>query len=241
MAQETREKLGIEKGPIRDIFALLEDLKVLTARFPSEDPNFSGFFVIMGGKPCIYVNTNHPLGRQHYSAAHELCHWQYDVSERNGVPSLLSEANIDEIEYRAECFASAFLIPPDDLISYYERYIKKPGWYVSYEDVIRLQHRYRVSYKAMVIALQNAGLIKYPKRQDLEVLGSKENAKKLEQITLSLGFDTDLINPTGPIASRLFIEDIRDNFKNKRISERKAKSLLDLVGVPYAILEEDGR
>ncbi|ELK42785.1 hypothetical protein D478_07254 [Brevibacillus agri BAB-2500] len=240
MAVETRKKFGIGEGPIRDVFSLLEDLQVLIARFPSEDPNLSGFFVVMGGKPCIYINTNHVLGRQNYSAAHELCHWQYDTDERNGQPSLFSDVELDEVEYRAECFASAFLIPPDDLIRQFRKNINKVGSRVTPSDVIKLQHYYQVSYTAMVVAMEKAKIVTYLQSRELKKYGELEYKQQLETLTERMGYDLSLIRPTSPKISKVFLDDILDNYKHKRISERKAKSLLDLYQLPHDLLLEVG-
>lgn len=239
MARQVRKKFEIDEGPIRDIFALLESLKVLTARYPSEDPNLSGFFVLMGNKPCIYVNTNHPLGRQNFSAAHELCHWQFDCVSRNGVPSFSSDANSDEIEYRAESFAGSFLMPQELVLEYVREYLNKKEMYISYKDIIMFQHHFRVSFSAALTGLQKAKVITYPKWKQLKVLGHKENHEKLIELTEQCGLSTDLIISTPPVISKMFQNDIIDNYKNNRITWDKAAHLLSIYNISPDLLQGD--
>lgn len=226
IAQQFRKMYIPENQKVENTFKILEEqLGYFILKFPSKDSDLSGFHIKKSGIHCIYINSSHTLGRQIFSAWHECYH---AINDQSGL-SFLSKSDKDIEEYKAECFAGCILMP-ENLVKLYiaKKSIKLD--YISYDDIIKMQHYFGVSYKAMVTRLiqlfpENKGTLK--KRY---ALSSPLKEKELEARTLQAGFDTALIRPTNDFyVSHKFIEDIQFNLKNNRISYEKAISLINLI------------
>lgn len=226
IVQQFRKRYVPENQKVENTFKILEEqLGFFVLKFPSKDSNLSGFHIEKSGIHCIYINSSHTLGRQIFSAWHECYH------AINGQSSLsfLSKLNKDIEEYKAECFAGCILMP-ENLVRHYIAQKAINLDYISYDDIIRMQHYFGVSYKAMVTRLIQLFPQSKNTLQKRFVLGEKYKSKELEQRTLQAGFETALIKPTNDFyVSHKFIEDIQFNLKNNRISQEKAMSLIRLI------------
>lgn len=226
IASEFRKKFLDENVPIADTFQTLEQLGFFIVRFPTHN-NLSGFHLKKGGYDCIFINSAHQLGRQYFSGWHE-CYHAY-TGEGGGI-SLEEDMQLDEIEYKAECFAGCILMPETMV----REYIQSKRWnnlrFVKYEELIQMQNYFRVSLNALITrilqifpyykdALSNRYSLSQPNRID-------EMLKKIR----SVNGDEALILPANDfsVSQRLY-ETLHQNLSNDRISAEKVHSILEML------------
>ena len=122
--------------------SLLLKLNVLTVFRPLSD-SFSGMCLKdNSGHRFMLVNSNQPMGRQHFTIAHELYHL---FIEEKPTPHKCNPGNSKNVvEQSADMFASSFLMPeagicqltPEDELR---------GKNVSLGTILRLEHYFSVS------------------------------------------------------------------------------------------------
>lgn len=229
-AQETRNSMGLGTDPIPDVFALIEKQGALLIRYQVDNPDFHAFYGILDDVPVVYINAGEPLGRQIFSAAHELCHLLYDRVSLSGTRCNPGQDQQDkEAEVVADAFAGEFLIPRDRLIMEYLRRFRhrKP----SEREVIELMHEFRVSYAAMAYAMFQARIIKTGAQWNaIRQLGAIDRHQDLKMAILRQGYDAALIEPTRDACSPGPIEDTIRNFEKHRITWSKLESVLERWG-----------
>ena len=108
-ASELRSEWGLSRYDPVPIKQLLLKLNILTL-FRSLEENLSGMCLKRNEKRFLLINSNHPIGRQNFSIAHELYHLfvqeTFDVHYCNpGNHSSIKQ------EKEADFFASVFLMP----------------------------------------------------------------------------------------------------------------------------------
>jgi Zn-dependent peptidase ImmA (M78 family) len=223
-AQEIRSKFISENQPIKDTFGLLEQKGFFVLRFPSLDKNLSGFHVVKSNYNCIYINSSDNLGRQHFSAWHEVYHI---YSGEGKQVSFKSEISSDENEYKAECFAGCILMPDNLIIKYLnDNNIKLK--YLSHKNIIDMQNIFRVSYSAVLKRLEQ--IFEGYKAGKLWALKNISNRTKLIEKTNNFGGDISLITPTNDfVLPKKFMEDLYYNIDNNRISIDKANEILSFL------------
>lgn len=226
VAQQFRRKYIPDNEIIKDTIRVLEEqLGYFILKFPSKDENLSGFHIEKSGVHCIYVNSGHPLGRQFFSAWHECYH---AINGQISV-SLTDKINKDIEEFKAECFAGCILMP-EGIMRQYIIYNSINLDYLSYIDIIKMQHFFGVSYSAMITRLIQLFPQYTHKLQPRYALGKRARKKELEENTLQANCSINLIKPTNDFyVSHKFFENIQFNLKNERISQEKAMSLINLI------------
>lgn len=217
---------GIIQIPQDDSVTKIESLGIfiLIATAPEK---ISGFCMAIGEDTFIFINKKHTLGRQNYSLWHEMYHW---YTKTYGNVSFEKEATIDEIEYSAEYFASLALIDTE----YLKEILKKSGFnsenimYLSNDQIIKLQHHFKVSYSAMVNKL--AELFPDAPLSNRYALGTVSKRAELVDKTLKLGLDLSLINATEEsyITPSLF-EWLNKANEENRISKEQLENLVILI------------
>jgi Zn-dependent peptidase ImmA (M78 family) len=228
-AQETRNSMGLGSDPIPDIFALIEKQNVVLMRYPDDNPDFHAFYGLFEDVRVVYLNTREPLGRQVFSAAHELCHLLYDHAILDGVRCNPGQDQQSETEAIADAFAGEFLMPADRAAMEYLRRFRqrKP----SEREVIELMYEFKVSYAAMAYTLFRAGIIKTGAQWNaIRQLGSVERHQDLRKAILRQGYAVDLVEPTAATCSRVPIEATIWNFDKHRITWGKIESVLEPWG-----------
>lgn len=133
-----RQHWGIGQKPIGNLLGLLETKGVRMLSLSENTASVNAFSFWRGGKPYIFLNNFKTAESSRFDAAHELGHL---VLHKHGDPkadrSLEKEANI---------FASAFLMPADDVLSCIPRE-------VSSETILKAKARWRVSAMALAYRL----------------------------------------------------------------------------------------
>lgn len=158
LARELRIHLGLGPGPIGDLFTLVDD-QVLVFRLAlggaASSPSGLFFNHPLAGF-CIVVNTDMAAGRQLFTLAHELGHAYFHSPSKDVWISMTGAP----VVYERFCddFASEFLIPEDALARALN---DLKGW--EHPDdpvvVVHLQHRFGVSYLALLLRLRGLRLI----------------------------------------------------------------------------------
>ena len=110
-----RRQWKIDVNDSIDIFSLaINKMKNLTIVFKKMDDDLSGACLKLDKENIIFVNSKHRKGRQAFTIAHELYHLKYDENNFN-ICALNSD---DEIEKKADLFASCLIMPHGALESY---------------------------------------------------------------------------------------------------------------------------
>lgn len=118
-----------------------------------ENSNISGITIrhpIAG--ICILVNYDEDIYRQRFTAAHEAAHGILDAADDVIVSFSRAYKKEDLIEIRANHFAARYLLPPSVVSS-----IPVSSW--NREAVLEWASHFKVSTRALTIALQDAGQI----------------------------------------------------------------------------------
>jgi len=185
-ANELRKAWDLGEDPIPDMTMLLEEygIKVLMVKLPNSVSGMTCFAMRNDGSeslPIVVINRSHNLERRRFTLAHELAHRVISLGNQ------LSDA--DE-EKAAQRFAGAFLMHADHL----RREVGKHRDKFGYKEVIYLKRMYRVSAAALVMRLQQIGIIAKStlstifqtvgrtwRRVEPEPLESAENQGRFEQ------------------------------------------------------------
>lgn len=150
LANELRHFWDLGENPIPDMSVLLEDygLKVLMLDLPNTVSGMTCFAATSDGSshPVIVVNENHSLERRRFTLAHELAHRVFEIDDQ--FPD-------QEEERAAQRFAGAFLMHADHLRKEVGSRRDKLG----YKEIVYLKRMYRVSAAALVMRLEQIGII----------------------------------------------------------------------------------
>jgi Zn-dependent peptidase ImmA (M78 family)/DNA-binding XRE family transcriptional regulator len=142
-AAALRNYWGVGSKPIQHMLRLLEAKGVRVFSLAENNKNVDAFSCWRDAKPYVFLNTFKSAERSRFDAAHELGHL---VLHRHGEPSSR------DVEKDADQFASAFLIPYDDLIGHLPR---SP----SITQLIQAKERWGVSVAALARNVRDAGLL----------------------------------------------------------------------------------
>lgn len=202
--------------------SLLLKLNVLTVFRPLSD-SFSGMCLKdNSGHRFMLVNSNQPMGRRHFTIAHELYHL---FIEEKPTPHKCNPGNSKNVvEQSADMFASSFLMPeagicqltPEDELR---------GKNVSLGTILRLEHYFSVSRSALLYRLLNLGIITESARSKLAETSVKYSAR-------CFGYDTALYEAANEgLVIGDFGEKARNLFDRGKISEGHYMELLHKINV----------
>ncbi len=150
LAIRMRAKWNLGVGPIPDMTELLEEhgVKVIVIDLPE---NVSGLTCLVGRSgnrppvPVIVVNAGHNIERRRMTLTHELAHRVIDL-----------ESPVDE-EKAAMRVAGAFLMPAVPL----QEEVGRRRHSFGYRELMELKHLYRVSAAALLVRLEQTGIISH--------------------------------------------------------------------------------
>jgi Zn-dependent peptidase ImmA (M78 family)/transcriptional regulator with XRE-family HTH domain len=159
VATSERARLGLGDGPILDVWAVLESdvgLRIFAPPFLSKT---AGMFLHTSEYgSCIAVNGRHPEERRRWTVAHEYAHFLVD-RHRPEITILPVYRRVPESERFADAFAAAFLMPASGLIRHFQAIKRAKDGPITPADVLALCHRYRVSFQAMILRLEELRLL----------------------------------------------------------------------------------
>lgn len=99
----------------------------------------------------VIINAKRPITRQRFTAAHELCHFLKD-SKLN--PFICLSNSVDRIEKYADRFASALLMPKDELKRQIDSRISVEGQ-LTLDDVLIIAEYFGTSFQACSYRISN--------------------------------------------------------------------------------------
>lgn len=220
-AAEFRNKYGFTNlDPIR-LKSLLIKLNVITLFKPLSD-NFSGMGVKVGNNRFILINSNHSIGRQHFSICHELYHLyiQDDFTPHHCLSGIFNKN--DKIEYCADLFAAYLLMPKDGINSLIpdEQLIKDK---ITLETILKIEHYFSCSRAALLNRLKEMQLISvktFEKFKNDIVLSARKYG--YDDTLYKSGNEGLVIGNFGTIAKQLF--------DSEKISEGHYAELMNSIG-----------
>lgn len=164
-AQIVRANWGLGQQPISSMIKLLESKGVRVFSICEDTKNVDAFSCWRNGQPFAFLNTFKSTERSRFDAAHELGHL---VMHKHGAPQDSRHA-----ESEADRFASAFLMPADDVVSRI-RYVS------DLESLIRAKKRWGVSVAALNYRLHKLGIVSDWQNRSLNVEMSSRGYRRQE-------------------------------------------------------------
>ena len=161
----------------------------------------------------VAINSNKIKTRQRFTAAHELCHFLKDSNQKTCV----CFENSDEfIEKYAEAFASALLMPFDELkqqIDSRNRYDEK----LSLNDVLIISDHFGASFQACFFRIRRLFpyLLPYHPQNELDKYKPERQRKELGLSYTNLYFD--LFNAWNDIKNSFASDFAKQVFKNNYV------------------------
>jgi Zn-dependent peptidase ImmA (M78 family)/transcriptional regulator with XRE-family HTH domain len=140
-----RQQLGVAPGPVPNVVRLLEAHGAAVATFPEGDARLSAFSQWHGHRPIVvFCLGKEDKARQRFDAAHELAHLSLHAEPEPGNHVL---------EQQADEFASAFLMPAQDISPFL------PRGRVRWDELEQLKRIWGVSLQALLVRSHRLGTI----------------------------------------------------------------------------------
>ena len=200
-AATIRQAVGIGLLPIRDIFTLLEFNLGFSVYVRKVHSSISGIYLYddqIGH--CMLLNSNHPTGRLHFSALHELWHAVSLKSEPTYHVFFEECMECSREEVFANFFASSFLMPAPYIRKVFDEY-RSQGIF-SPRHLIIMAQNLNVSSEAMCRRLEELGLLKQGTYDSMKERGFSPSNSDI-QIAHPQSHTTHLV----PERTRLFMAD----------------------------------
>lgn len=143
-AQALREKWGMGLLPVPNMIKLLEAKGIRVFSLCEDTKSVDAFSCWRNSQPFVFLNTFKSAERSRFDAAHELGHL---VLHKHGAPQDSRQA-----ENEADQFASAFLMPTEDVTSRIRRV-------TTISELITAKRRWGVSVGALTYRLNKLGII----------------------------------------------------------------------------------
>lgn len=229
MANKVRKILKIDDDPIRDICDLVESAGVKIFLIDSDLDNFFGFSLsAKDGGPAIGINKSIKINveRKIFTVAHELGHILLHPDSFNSNENI----EMNDAEKEANTFASYLLMPQEAFIEEFE---KNNGLHWV-KQVLHIKRIFKVSYKTVLVRLQENGLVDNSVWQKFAF-----ECKKLG-ISLKGHFEPESLEkehfqpePVEPLSNYDFVESrlnrlVRKAFEQEVITMSKAADILDI-------------
>ncbi len=141
--------------------------------------DISGMSILEADSKIIAVNTAMSLGRQRFSAAHELYHIEVEQICTGTICTSGYDDKKSESEMEADKFASYFLMPYDGL-EWYIGQQRVERW--DEEQVFLLSQYYRMSFMAVIVRLYQEKRIT---RDEYEILKCVDVQRALKTISVA--------------------------------------------------------
>lgn len=226
-AADFRRKNGLNATEAIRLKSLLLKKNILTVFLPLKT-DLSGMAVKTNGnnkaKYFILVNSNHTIGRQHFTICHELYHLYYQVNftaEKSNAGKFDKKG--DPEEYNADVFASYLLLPEDGMY----QMIPEHEWgknKITLSTILKIEQYYSCSRNALLNRLIKMGIIDSSKYQEL-------NCNKIKNALL-YGYNDDLYRPgnEGQVIGN-YGDMAKELYDRSMISESAYFSLLEDIGI----------
>lgn len=226
-----RRTHGLSTSESLNLDSLLLQLNVLTVFLPLK--NVSGMAIKVDKNNLthrfILINSQHSIGRQNFTICHELYHL---FIQKNFLFQLCNTGVFDKKnaeEYKADLFASAFLMPEDGINEMlFEENLDVDNKILLYPSILRLEQYFGCSRAAMLNKLSSLGYNELKKGTPIHT----ELTKGVKSQAQQYGYDLSLYNvgnhkkvigDYGQLAKKLFDAD--------KISESHYSELMEQIFV----------
>lgn len=173
IAEQVRNRFGLGLGPISNVVRLLEVKGIVVARVQITGENIEAFSFWSGPRPFVFLASEKESGaRARFDAAHELGHLV--LHRWIGADEIEDKKRLKEIEYEADRFAGAFLLPRKSFPN--EVYSPRLMAFVD------LKARWKVSVQAMIYRCKSLGLFDEQQVTNLYKQISFKKWRKLEPL-----------------------------------------------------------
>lgn len=166
LSETARANWSLADDPLPpNLFNLLEDWSGLGMALEPMDEHVAGLCAHISGYALALIDSSAIVGRQRFTAAHELCH----LLARDGDRVIVDErlfGHQSRVEMRANSFAAHFLMPARAV----RRYLR--GRDLNEEVAVELQYTFGVSLDALLWHLVNLDLLSTYRRQQIHRLGA---------------------------------------------------------------------
>lgn len=141
-AQQAREAMGLQDGPIGDMVNELENLGVMVVHIDAHCRRVNAFSTWIGNRPYVFLNVfKGSTSQTRFDAAHELGHL---IMHPDVVPGS------KELERQANQFASALLLPRNS-------FVKECPRRVNFQHLRELKLRWKVEIAALIYRAHELG------------------------------------------------------------------------------------
>lgn len=228
-----RQQNGFSSTEPISLKSLLLKNNVLTL-FKPLTGSFSGMAVKVRNHRFMMINTNQSIGRQHFTIGHELYHLfvQKNFSSQKCTAGIFDKKDIEE--YRADWFSALLLLPEDGIIQMIpDEELTKKGKDISLQTLLKIEHYYSVSRRALLYRLLKLGFI-----GDQQYEFYKEDIKKgaaqngYSTHLYEQGNANEIVGDYGTLANELFT--------NEKISESHYLEMMNAIGFNPFEQKEDG-
>ena len=226
-AMSLRQHLGIGLTPITNIFTLVEIELGMRVFSRPIDSSIAGVYLNddrLGH--CVLLNSNHPITRRNFTAAHELGH---AVSLPGHIDIMDTDHTDSPQEERfANQFACMFLMPPRSIRKQFDVY-KTQGAFSGY-NLVAMAQSFHVSPEAMCRWLEELGLLPQGTYDSIKERGFSPKIDKLsddKQLKLYLPTRTVLLAADAISSGVLSEGQLLEMFKLDRFELR---SIIDAIG-----------
>lgn len=144
-AQSLRRHWKLGEKPIDDLIGLLETKGVFILSIAEAVKDMDAFSFWKNGRAFIFLSCTKTPERSLFDTAHELAHL---VLHKHA-----GKKSSPEAEKEADAFASAFLMPKNDVISVV------PRRFITADKIIQKKTRWRVSAMALAYRLRSIGMV----------------------------------------------------------------------------------
>ncbi len=233
-ANEFRIQNGIDGEDCIRFRSFLSKKNIITLYTPMSS-GFSGMALKIGSgenvKRFILVNSNHPIGKQHFTICHELYHLYIQNDFNSMICNTGRFDKKDLQEYYADVFASHFLLPHSGIINLIPDSELEKKNQIKLSTVLKIEQYYTCSRAALLYRLKEMNLI--------DSQGYENLSYNVKRSALEYGYSTDLyeegnhglvIGDYGTIA--------KDLFDSERISETHYYSLMIDLGINLEEVEK---
>jgi len=165
-ALDLRRRFGEDVYSPVDIFSLLCSVEEITVIFFPMSDRVSGMCFRDEKNKIIGINSTQTVGRQHFTAAHELCHLYYH-DDITGMICTKEEnkKKFDLMEKEANLFASYFLAPYEALSSLIKtNFDRKLGS----KEIVKIEQYFRLSRQATLWRLIDDGYLTYKEAEEMK-------------------------------------------------------------------------
>lgn len=160
-----RANWGLGQQPISSMIKLLESKGVRVFSICEDTKNVDAFSCWRNGQPFVFLNTFKSAERSRFDAAHELGHL---VMHKHGAPQDSRHA-----ESEADRFASALLMPADDVMS-------RIRFVSDLDSLIQAKKRWGVSVAALNYRLHKLGIVSDWQNRSLNIEMSSRGYRRQE-------------------------------------------------------------